>query len=118
MPCKPDRIETFRAEDPPGVKAPGSGVTVHWHLASGDGQRSRRGIVLLPILAGDYTVSRTFARHFAAQGFQCLRFERRADWLDAQRAPEVLGVLLDQYVEDVRRGIGRASCRERVCYVV
>jgi hypothetical protein len=62
-------------------------------------------MVVLPILAGDYEVSTTFARAFAAAGYNCLRFERRAEWLDADREPEGLGALLDRFVEDVRRGI-------------
>ncbi len=102
-----ENIETFRLEDAPGVIAPGDGVTVHWHRPAREGPRSRRGIVVLPIQGGDYEVSTLFARYFASRGYSCLRFERRAEWLDSQRDPSLLGPLIEQYVADVRRGIGR-----------
>lgn len=100
-----ERVERVWLPDPPGVVVPGTGVACHWHRPGRPGPRAARGIVLLPILAGDYEVSTTFARAFAAAGYNCLRFGRRAEWLDADRDPEVLGDLLDRFAEDVRRGI-------------
>lgn len=100
-----ESVQTVRWPDPPGVVVPGTGVTCHWHRPGRPGPRATYGIVLLPVLAGDYEVSTMFARAFAAAGYGCLRFERRAEWLDATREPEVLGDLLDRFVDDVRRGI-------------
>lgn len=100
-------VRTFRLPDPPGVDVPGDGITCHWHPSARPGPRAAHGIVVLPILAGDYAVSTTFARAFASAGYQCLRFERRAEWLDAGRDPEILGPLMDRFVDDVRRGIAR-----------
>ncbi len=98
-------VKTVHLPDLPGVDVPGAGVTFHWHPPERPGPRARHGIVVPPILAGDYEVSTLFASSFASRGYSCLRFERRVEWLDAEREPEVLGPLVAQYVEDIRRGI-------------
>lgn len=102
-----ERIETIRLPDPPGLDAPGNGVVAHWHRPADGAPAGKQGIVVLPIQGGDYEISILFARHFAAKGHHALRFERRAEWLDASRPPEALALLLRTFVDDVRRGIDR-----------
>jgi pimeloyl-ACP methyl ester carboxylesterase len=102
-----EHIETIRLPDPPGLDAPGDGVVAHWHRPADGAPTGKPGIVVLPIQGGDYEISILFARHFAATGHHALRFERRAEWLDASRPPEALAVLLRIFVDDVRRGIDR-----------
>jgi len=63
--------------------------------------------VVLPIQGGDYEISTLFARHFASRGHHCLRFERRAEWLDAARPAEAIGDLIRAFRDDVRRGLDR-----------
>ena len=81
------------------------GVTMHWHVGAPHPARNRVGILSLPIQGGDYDVSTHFATYFAGKGFQVLRFERRAEWLDATRPVEELAQLALQYRRDVSRGI-------------
>ena len=78
---------------------------MHWHYAKAHRTRNTSGIVSLPIQGGDYEVSTHFANHFARKGFHVLRFERRAEWLDASRSIEDLGRLAIQYRRDVIRGV-------------
>ena len=40
----------------------------------------------------------------APRGYQTIRFERRAEWLDPERDVAALPGLVEQYVVDVRRG--------------
>ena len=84
---------------------PDGQVTMHWHVAAPHPTRNRVGILALPIQGGDYDVSTHFAVHFAEKGFQVLRFERRAEWLEASRSIEDLGRLALQYRRDVVRGL-------------
>ena len=79
----------------------------HWHKPAAEEIPIKQGIVVLPIQGGDYEISTLFARHFARKGHHCLRFERRAEWLDATRPPGALGVLLRIFQDDVSRGIDR-----------
>ncbi len=105
---KSERIETIHLPDPPGAASLGSlgdGVRAHWHMPPADVTAAGPGLVVLPIQGGDYEISTLFARHFAAHGHHCLRFERRAEWLDATRPPAALGTLLRTFRDDVRRGI-------------
>ncbi|MBM4370126.1 MAG: hypothetical protein FJ098_00630 [Deltaproteobacteria bacterium] len=100
-------VRTFDLPDPPGVNAPGAGTRAHWHLPAGDAGAGSTGVVILPIQGGDYEICTLFAKHFAAQGHHCLRFERRADWLDPERPPAALAALMRAFRDDVRRGMDR-----------
>ena len=100
-----EHTEIIRVPDPPGIDAPGDGIVAHWHKPLKD--TGKQGIVVLPIQGGDYEISTLFARHFAKKGHHALRFERRAEWLDAALPPEALGVLLRHFKDDVSRGIDR-----------
>ena len=84
---------------------PGAGVVMHLHPPGRPGPRNDIGVVVLPIQGGDYEISTLFAGYFAKIGFQALRFERRAEWLDASREPGDLQLLVKQFLADVRRGI-------------
>ncbi|MFH1532624.1 MAG: hypothetical protein ABIK09_18010 [Pseudomonadota bacterium] len=105
-PMAEPHVATIRLPDPPGLDAPGDGIVAHWHSPV-DAPAGMRGIVVLPIQGGDYEISTLFAEHFASRGHHALRFERRAEWLDATRPPETLGALLRIFRDDVRRGIDR-----------
>lgn len=98
-------VERLHLPDPPGCLFPGAGVVMHWHRPARLNGRSGAGIVCLPIQGGDYDVSTLFARGFARMGFQALRFERRAEWLEADRELSDLARLARQFPADVRAGI-------------
>jgi dienelactone hydrolase len=98
-------VERIHFEDEPGCLFPAGGVTAHRYHPSAGGPRSRAGIVVLPIQGGDYEVSTLFAESFAKKGYQVLRFERRAEWLEADRDVAALGPLAAQYRQDVLGGI-------------
>ena len=83
----------------------GEGVTAHWHRPAAPGPRARAGVVMLPIQGGEYEVSTMLAAYLARRGYHCLRFERRAEWLEADRELADLAALVPQYEADVRRGI-------------
>lgn len=102
---KSERVETIHLPDPPGAALLGDGVRAHWHLPPAHVETAGPGLVVLPIQGGDYEISTLFARHFAAHGHHCLRFERRAEWLDPARPPAALRTLLRTLKDDVRRGI-------------
>jgi hypothetical protein len=97
--------EVIRLEDAPGAEGEGGGITAHWYRPTISGVRSRVGIVVLPIQGGDYEVSKHFAEAFAAMGYHALRFERRAEWLVAERPLEEMTSLLERYRQDVRAGM-------------
>jgi dienelactone hydrolase len=90
--------------DPEPVFSEGQ-VTMHWHVAAPHPRRNLVGILALPIQGGDYDVSTHFAAHFAKKGFHVLRFERRAEWLEASRSIDDLARLALQYRRDVVRGL-------------
>lgn len=96
---------TIRVSSAGAGAIPGSETVAH--IYPGTGERASQGIVVLPIQGGDYEVSTLFADHFAKLGFSVLRFERRADWLDAEREPESLALLVEAFAADVREGILR-----------
>jgi len=98
-------VERIRIKDEPDCLFPADGVTAHWYHPDNDGPRSKRGIVVLPIQGGEYEVSTLFAESFAKKGYQVLRFERRAEWLEADRDVAALGPLALQYRRDILRGI-------------
>jgi len=102
-----EHTERIHIPDPPGTDALGDGVVAHWHKPANEAPTAKRGIVVLPIQGGDYEISTLFARHFASRGHHCLRFERRAEWLDAARPAEAIGDLIGAFRDDVRRGIDR-----------
>jgi alpha-beta hydrolase superfamily lysophospholipase len=97
--------EAIRVVDPPDDPGEGGGVTAHWYRPKQASPRSAVGIVVLPIQGGDYEVSTHFAQAFSAMGFHALRFERRAEWLVAERPLPALAELLRRYRQDVREGI-------------
>ena len=84
---------------------PGDGVVMHLYPPGRRGPRNNIGIIVLPIQGGDYEISTLFANYFHTKGFQALRFERRAEWLDASRDIGDLQLLVKQFLADVRRGI-------------
>lgn len=84
---------------------PAEGVTAVEYRPKGRNDRDRAGLVLLPIQGGDYEVSVYFAEAFASRGYACLRFERRAEWLVADRDLASLASLIREYVVDIRRGL-------------
>ena len=102
---RPPRPEpVFLPDDSPNPHG-GDGVVAHWHRPATPGPRARAGVVMLPIQGGDYEVSTMLASALARQGYHCLRFERRAEWLEADRDLADLGTLVCQYEVDIRRGI-------------
>ncbi len=103
VPPVPPVIERIHLTDEPGCLFPADGITAHWHKPEREGPRARAGVICLPIQGGDYDVSTWFATCFAAAGYQALRFERRAEWLEADRDLEALAQLGRQYVVDVGR---------------
>ena len=102
MTAIPERI-LLPDETPPLF--PGEGVVMYLHPPKRRGRRSEVGIIVLPIQGGDYEISTLFAEYFCTKGFQVLRFERRAEWLDADRDIGDLQLLVQQFLADVRRGI-------------
>lgn len=108
--------------DGPDCLFPTGGLTAHWlSPGAGHGRLSESngtvrdparapktggsGIVILPIQAGDYEVSKLLAAHLSSCGHHTLRFERRRDWLEADRDPAELVPHLRQYLRDVSAGI-------------
>ncbi len=84
---------------------PGRGVdAVEYRLVRED-PLPGAGILILPIQGAEYEVSTYFADYFASRGFSCLRFERRAEWLDPDRDLSALAPLIREFVMDVRRGL-------------
>ncbi|MGM0578140.1 MAG: hypothetical protein ACQEXJ_20615 [Myxococcota bacterium] len=99
--------ERVRLPDEPGCLFPSDeGVVAHRYRPRREGRRSRVGLVVLPIQGGDYEVSTHFAEGYAKAGFRVLRFERRAEWLDAARPLRDLARLVVQSRRDVRRAMG------------
>jgi len=88
--------------DGPGCLFPSGGLKAHWRRPASP---SLTGIVVLPIQAGDYEVSKLLAAHLSSCGHHTLRFERRRDWLEADRDPTELGPHLRQYLRDITTGI-------------
>ncbi|MBM4355331.1 MAG: hypothetical protein FJ109_16355, partial [Deltaproteobacteria bacterium] len=88
--------------DGPGCLFPTGGLKAHWLRPASP---SRTGVVVLPIQAGDYEVSKLLADHLARCGHHTLRFERRRDWLEADRDPAELVPHLRQYLRDISTGI-------------
>jgi hypothetical protein len=62
--------------------APHSVTAYHYVRKSG---KTPPTIIILPILAGDYFFSKNCARYLARKGFSCLRFERTANPLEAEK---------------------------------
>lgn len=62
-------------------------------------------IIILPILGGDYFFSQNCARYLARRGFSCLRFERTANPLDAEKGLYHTEMVLRHGIIDIRRAI-------------
>ncbi len=62
-------------------------------------------IIILPILGGNYFFSKNFARYLARRGFSCLRFERTADPLEAEKGLTHTEMVLRHAITDIRRTI-------------
>ena len=88
--------------DGPDCLFPTGRVTAHWLRPARPG---RTAVVVLPIQGGDYEVSTMLARFLTKCGHHTLRFERRANWLDASRDPAELAPHVRQYLRDIPRGI-------------
>lgn len=97
--------ERLHVPDGPGCLFPSGGLSAWWYRPERTSPRNGAGIIVLPIQGGDYSVSRHFAERFAKAGFHTLRFERRAEWLVADRPLEEMALLARQYVQDIRDGI-------------
>ena len=97
--------ERLWVPDGPGCLYPSGGLAAWWHRPSTLGARSRGGLVILPIQGGDYDISRHFAEAFSRAGYHALRFERRAQWLQADRPLDVMTRQVQQYVQDIHDGI-------------
>ena len=87
-----------------GDKLPGDDITCHWYFPASESvmpERASIGVLVLPIQAGDYAVARNMAEAFARQGFNVLRCERRAEWLDPEKPLSDLPTLLRAYADDI-----------------
>ena len=91
--------------DRPGALFPGDGVDAYEYRPREEAGLPGPGVILLPIQGAEYEVSTYFAEYFVSRGIPCLRFERRAEWLEADRDFETLALLIREYVVDVRRGL-------------
>lgn len=98
-------VERIHLEDEPGCLVPGRGVVMHRYRPPTDGPRARAGIVVLPIQGGNYEVSTMLATWLARRGYQTIRFERRAEWLELDREITALPDIMRQFEADIRRGI-------------
>ncbi len=65
----------------------------------------RPGIVVMPILGGDYAISAYLAEYIAARGFACLRFLRPGRLLDRKQGLGRARAMYCRAVIDVRRGL-------------
>lgn len=92
---------------PPAGAADDGGPRVHVHAPPEAKDRGGAGVVVLPIQGGDYDVSTYFADGLAAAGLRCLRFERRAEWLEPERPVEAMPELVRAYLADIRAGTDR-----------
>lgn len=63
------------------------------------------GILVIPILGGDYTPSKLFASYYARRGFQVLRFERKAVLFNQELGLEHTRRTMVSAVIDLRRGL-------------
>ena len=97
----------LKVDADPAPRFNGGSVDMVWHRPRTETTRGQYAILCLPIQGGDYEVSTRFARHFASRGFHALRFERRAEWLDASRPLDELAALVEQFVKDVELGVSQ-----------
>lgn len=100
-----DRFDLSKVHFPgsDGRSTPSNGIDTYLYEPPGKGPGP--GIIVLPIQGGDYEVSIYFAEYLASKGFPCLRFERRAEWLEADRGFDELADLVLAYTKDIRRGL-------------
>jgi dienelactone hydrolase len=85
-----------------------SSLVPHWVTAYHYTQKSGKNpptIIVLPILGGNYFFSKNCARYLARHGFSCLRFERNANPLDAEKGLIHTEMVLRHGVIDIRRSI-------------
>ena len=100
-----DRFDLYKVHfpDSDGRPTPSTGVDAYLYEPPGKGPGP--GIIILPIQGGDYEVSIYFAEYLASKGYPCLRFERRAEWLEVSRGFDQLSDLILEYTKDIRRGL-------------
>ncbi len=96
------KAELLLIPDGPDCLFPTGGLRAHWLRPD---RPSHTGVVVLPIQAGDYEVSKLLADHLSRCGHHTLRFERRRDWLEADRDPAELVPHLRQYLRDISAGV-------------
>lgn len=87
-------------------------VTVY-HYVQKDGENPPT-IIILPILGGNYFFSKNWARYLARRGFSCLRFERTANPLEAEKGLNHTEMVLRHAIIDIRRGIDWLDQRGKV----
>jgi pimeloyl-ACP methyl ester carboxylesterase len=82
--------------------APHSVTAYHYVRKSG---KTPPTIIILPILAGDYFFSKNCARYLARKGFSCLRFERTANPLEAEKGLAHTEMVFRHAIIDIRRAM-------------
>ncbi len=85
-----------------------SSMALHWVTAYHYVQKAGENpptIIILPILAGNYFLSKNSARYLARRGFSCLRFERTVNPLDAEKGLRHTEMVLRHGIIDIRRAI-------------
>ena len=99
---KTHQAQTIIIPDGEDCLFPTNGLKAHWLRPA---KPARSGVVVVPIQGGDYDVSIMLAKFLTKCGHHTLRFERRADWLDASKDPAELVPHVRQYLRDIPRGI-------------
>lgn len=96
--------DTFRVERVtfPSSMAPHWVTAYHYVRKSGETPPT---IIVLPILAGDYFFSKNCARYLARRGFSCLRFERIANPLEAEKGLAHTEMVFRHGIIDIRRAM-------------
>jgi dienelactone hydrolase len=104
------RVLRIEEEDPfrvekvafPSSMVPHSVTAYHYVRKSGETPPT---IIILPILAGDYFFSKNCARYLARRGFSCLRFERTANPLEAEKGLAHTEMVFRHAIIDIRRAM-------------
>lgn len=77
---------------------------VCWHYRQ-KGAQPKAGILVLPILGGDYGPSKIVSEYLANRGFDVLRFERKSIIFNSKTGLEGTRKVFIRTIVDVRRGI-------------